>query len=184
MSKHKLLIIHGTSREGNQTSLVSSIVLNIAASHPNFEATLIKPEELNLPNDGNGETAKDPHYSKLTKEADAFIIISPEYNHSFPGSLKRVLDSELENYKQKPVSLYGVSSGPFGGTRAIMALLPVVRELGLIAATSDVNFSSVRNLFDENGNLTEPKFEERINNSLAELAWMAKALKYGRDTLS
>ena len=59
-----------------------------------------------------------------------FILVVPEYNHSFPGLLKHVLDSCLSEYIHKAVGLVGVSAGPFAGTRVVQGLLPVMREIG------------------------------------------------------
>ena len=112
-----------------------------------------------------------------------FFIVVPEYNHSFPGTLKRLLDSELQNYNHKAVAFAGVSAGPWGGTRAVESLVNVVRELGLAATHADANFPTVQNLFDEKGNLIDDKYVSRVQKSFRELIWMSKALKWGRENL-
>jgi NAD(P)H-dependent FMN reductase len=66
----------------------------------------------------------------------------PEYNHSFPGLLKHVLDTNLKEYIHKAVGVCGVSAGPFGGARMIESLLPVLRELGLVTIFWDVYFGT------------------------------------------
>jgi NAD(P)H-dependent FMN reductase len=60
------------------------------------------------------------------------ILVVPEYNHSFPGLLKNVLDTNLKEYIHKAVGVCGVSADPFGGERMIESLLPVLRKLGLV----------------------------------------------------
>ena len=85
---------------------------------------------------------------RAVMRADALVIVTPEYNHGYPGLLKHALDTNLKEYIHKAVGIVGLSAGPWGGTRAIENLLPVMRELGLVTIFWDVNFSSVRKAFD------------------------------------
>jgi len=78
----------------------------------------------------------------------------------------------------------GVSAGPFGGTRVIQNLLPVMREIGLVTIFWDVNFSSVQKAFAEDGRLLDESYIRRIDKFLKELIWMAKALRHGREQIS
>jgi len=130
--------------------------------------------------DGNDPEGKDARYTELTKWADGFFVVTPEYNHSIPGSLKRMLDSELENYIHKPLAMAGVSAGPWGGVRAIESLVPMAREMGLVVTATDVQFPSVSKLFDENGKLLDEKYIKRAGRAYTELIWMARALKRAR----
>ena len=115
------------------------------------------------------------------KRADALVIVAPEYNHGYPGLLKHILDSCLQEYIHKAVGIVGVSAGPFGGAGVIQNLLPVMREVGLVTIFWDVNFSNVQTLFDQDGKLLDQAFPRRIDKFLKELIWMAKTLRYGRD---
>jgi len=92
-----------------------------------------------------------------------------------------VLDSCLHEYVHKAVGIAGVSAGPFGGTRGIQDLLPVMRELGLVTTFWDVNLANVQQLFDAEGNLLDTSFYGRVDKFLKELIWMAKTLRYGRE---
>jgi NAD(P)H-dependent FMN reductase len=139
---------------------------------------------LNLPVDDAGEAIKDPRFSAAMERADGIVIVSPEYNHSFPGLLKHVLDSCLKEYIHKAAGVVGVSAGVFGGARAIEHLQPVLRELGLVSIFWDVNFGPVGNVFDENGRLLDQAFVRRTEKFLNELIWMARVLRYGRETIS
>ncbi len=183
MNELFLPVIQGTSREQRQSILVSQLIVSILSKREGVRTELVDPQELSLPLDGNGDDAKDPRYTKITAEADGFLIVVPEYNHSFPGSLKRVLDSELQNYKRKPVAFAGVSAGPWGGVRAIQSLVQAVREMGLVATTSDVPFPSVQDLFDEDGTLTDDAYIRRVNRTIDELVWYARTLQWGRNNL-
>jgi NAD(P)H-dependent FMN reductase len=75
------------------------------------------------------------------KRANGLILVVPEYNHSFPGLLKHVLDSHLEECIHKAAGICGVSAGLFG-VRMIENLLPVLRELGLVTIFLDVYFGN------------------------------------------
>jgi NAD(P)H-dependent FMN reductase len=117
-------------------------------------------------------------------EADALIFVVPEYNHSFPGLLKHVLDTNLKEYIHKAAGVCGVSAGPFGGARMIQNFLPVLRELGMVTIFSDVYFGSAGKLFDPaTGNITDSAYSGRLDKFLNELLWMARALRYGREHL-
>jgi NAD(P)H-dependent FMN reductase len=148
-----------------------------------IETELIDIATLPLRTDDAGEATKDPSFSAKMTRADALVIVSPEYNHGYSGMLKHVLDSCLKEYIHKAVGVVGVSASPFGGTRAIEALLPVFRELGLVTIFWDVNFSNIRTKFDEHGNLLDQAFLPRIDKFLKELVWMAKTLRHGREQI-
>jgi len=94
------------------------------------------------------------------------------------------MDSELKNYIHKPVAFAGVSKGIPGGARGIEAMVPVVREYGMVATFTDVLFPKVQELFYEQGNLLDEAYINRIQKSYKELIWMAKVLKAGRTTSS
>ena len=145
---------------------------------------LIDISKMPLPTDDAGEAVKDAAFSDKMARADALVIITPEYNHSFPGLLKHVLDSCLKEYIHKAAGIVGVSAGPFGGVRAIQDFLPVMRELGLVNIFWDVNFGIVSKVFDDSGKLLDPAFIGRADKFLNELIWMAKTLRYGRDNIA
>ncbi len=178
-----IVVIEGTTRAQRQSMVVAEFLADVGKSRAGVSVTLVDPAELTLPGDGNDPEAKDPKYTKITEQADAFFIVVPEYNHSFSGSLKRLLDSELQNYIHKPVALAGVSAGPWGGTRAVESLVPVVRELGMAVTFTDVFFPSVQNIFNEDGSPKEEFVRQNVEKAYDELIWMAQALKYGRENL-
>src|SRR6202044_1293524 len=95
------------------------------------------------------------------KNADGLVIITPEYNHGYPGILKSILDVLLKEYIHKAVALVGVSAGPFGGSRAIEAMIPMVRELGLVVTFTDLNFATVQDQFDEQGHIRDAATYEK-----------------------
>lgn len=183
MKKLFIPILLGTTRPKRQSSQVAHLVEQVGKTIEEIEVQLVDPADYSFPFDGNDPENKDPRYSALTKKADGFFIVTPEYNHSFPGTLKRMLDSELEHYIHKPVAFVGVSDRIFGGVRAIESLTPTVRELGLVATFSDIYFPEVQKVFDEKGELRDASYLKRIERGYTELIWMAKALQWGRKHL-
>jgi len=148
------------------------------------ETELIDVCKLPMKLDDAGEQMKDPTFSAMIDRYDGLIIVTPEYNHGYPGLLKHALDMNLKEYIHKAVGICGVSAGPFGGARVIEGLLPVMRELGLVTIFEDVNFGNVRNIFDEQGKLLDQAYVRRVDKFLNELTWMARVLRHGRENVS
>jgi NAD(P)H-dependent FMN reductase len=184
-STRKLFIpvILGTPRQGRASEHVAKFVLDEVHNREDVETELIDVRELKLPLTDAGEQIKDPKFSATVVRADALIIVTPEYNHGYPGLLKHALDSNLKEYIHKAVGICGVSAGQFGGARVIENLLPVMRELGLVTIFWDVNFSKVETAFDETGKLIEQAYVKRFDKFIKELIWMAKVLRHGRENV-
>ncbi len=173
-------VILGTPRRGRMSEHAAALVRAEVAKRPGVVTELIDVEKLPIPVDDAGETAKDPEFAEKMNRADALVIVTPEYNHGYPGLLKHVLDTNLKEYIHKAVGIVGVSAGIFGGARVIQNLIPVLRELGLVTIFWDVNFTTVRNRFDDEGNLLDQSYLPRIEMFLDELCWMAETLRHGR----
>jgi len=180
-------VIAGTKREKRESIKAARYVAEIGRTLPNVEVLFVDPADIELPPDGAPEDGRNPAFSEVTAKADAFFIVTPEYNHSFPGSLKRLLDSEFENYFRKPVAIAGVSSGNWGGARAVEALWPVVRCMHMLSVRAELYFPRVQDLFGDGGQL-KPEHAEAYAATTKrvydDLLWHAKALKWGRENLS
>jgi NAD(P)H-dependent FMN reductase len=176
-----IVVLAGTTRSKRLSFNAAKLIYEIGKTIEGISVELVDPVDFNFPGDGNDPEGKDSRYSEITKKADGFFIVTPEYNHSFPGSLKRMLDSELENYVHKPVAFAGVSNGNWGGVRAIESLVNTVREMGLVSTYTDVYFPKIQDSFDENGNLLNYFYKQSIPKAYKELIWMAKALKNARE---
>ncbi len=187
MNENKLFIpiLLGTTRQGRESEKVAKLLLRRVSKHPEIETQLFDPRNMNLPMDDEGQVLKfkNPEYRNAIMRADGLIIISPEYNHGYPGSLKRALDILLKEYVHRAVGLVGVSAGGFGGVRVIEELVRVVRELGLMVTFTDLNFSKVGEVFDDQGKLQDESYNNKIDNFLEELIWVAKVLRWGRQNL-
>ena len=177
-------VILGTTRKGRMSAHAARFMVEQIERRQGVTTELIDLSKLPAPIDDAGEGIKDPAFSEKMAAADALVIVTPEYNHSFPGLLKHVLDSCLKEYIHKAAGIVGVSAGPFGGVRAIQDFLPVIRELGLVNIFWDVNFGNVSSVFDESGKLLDQAFVKRADKFLDELVWMAKTLRYGRDNIA
>ena len=179
-----LPVILGTSRQGRASEHAAHFVFDEVAKRPDVETELIDIRNIRLPMDDAGEAIKDKAFSATVDRADGLILVVPEYNHSFPGLLKHLLDTNLEEYIHKAVGVCGVSAGPFGGARMIQSLLPVLRELGLVTIFSDVYFGAARTLFDSTtGNITDLAYAGRVRKFVDELVWMARALRFARENI-
>ena len=177
-------VILGTSRQGRASEHATGFVLDHVSKRPDMRTELIDIRNIRLSIDDAGEAIKDAKFSATVNEADALIFVVPEYNHSFPGLLKHVLDTNLKEYIHKAVGVCGVSAGPFGGARMIQSLLPVLRELGLVTIFSDVYFGTAGKLFDPaTGEMKDPAYSGRVDKFLSELVWMARALRHARENL-
>jgi len=183
MTKLYLPVLAGTTREQRKSIYAARLVAEVGNTFDEVETEVIDPKDFNFPGDGNDPEGKDPRYTAITARADGFFIVSPEYNHSFPGSLKRMLDSELKNYVHKPVAFAGASSGQWGGVRAIEALVSSVREMGLVSTFTDMQFPKVQDLFDDNGVLLNESYRDYVKGAWVELIWMAKTLEHGRENI-
>lgn len=184
--KYVVAVIVGTTRGRRESIKAANYVAEFGRSYPEVEIVFVDPKDFSFTGDGNDPEGKDSRYTEITANADAFFIIVPEYNHSFPGSLKRMLDSELENYIHKPVALAGVSNGGWGGVRAVESLVPALREMGLVATYANLYFPRIQDIFDETGQMKPDlvkRYEHSLNDSYYELLWLCKSMKWGRDNL-
>ncbi len=177
-------VILGTTRKGRMSAPAASFMVQQIEKRQGVSTDLIDISKLPMPVDDAGDGIKDSAFAEKITMADALVIVTPEYNHSFPGLLKHILDSCLKEYIHKAAGIVGVSAGPFGGVRAIQDFLPVLRELGLANIFWDVNFGNVGSVFDASGNLLDQAFIKRADKFLDELVWMARTLRYGRDNIA
>jgi len=180
-----LPVLLGTNRKERKSVHVANWLVGEMSKRPEIQTRLFDVKDFALPGDDYGSGIKDrfPEWRDSIIKADGLVVISPEYNHGYPGILKSVLDLLLKEYIHKSVAFVGVSAGPWGGTRVIEAMVPMVRELGLVATFTDLNFPFVQNLFDQNGTLLDNAYAKRVAAFLDELIWMSRVLKWGRENL-
>jgi len=177
-------VILGTSRKGRASVHAATLLADLLNRRAGVRSHVIDIAALPLPVDDAGEAIKQAAYSDAISAADGLVIVAPEYNHSFPGLLKHILDSCLNEYIHKAVGLVGVSAGPFAGIRVVQSLLPVMRELGLVTIFWDINIGQVGKVFAEDGRLLDDGFVRRSDRFIRELIWMSKVLRHGREQVT
>jgi NAD(P)H-dependent FMN reductase len=168
----KLMIIWGSSRQGRKGGTVSGWVRRNAEADPRFEIDFVDFQELKLPffdepTSPLSMTSLDDYthpegraWAERVQQADAFIIVTPEYNFGYTGVLKNALDWVGQPWIDKPVGFVGYGSIS-GGIRSVDQLRQVVVELGLVQVANAIHFPRFKEGFDENG---EPKHEGANGN--------------------
>lgn len=177
MDKLNIPIILGSSRPKRESQKVANYIFKIAKLNSQLDTKLFGVNDFSVPYD---EDKSIPEFHKIVKEANAFILVFPEYNHSFPGRLKSLLDTEFDEYKHKPAMLAGVSSGNFGGARAVEAIIPVLERMGFILSDITLYFPNIEETFDENGNPKDPKIKERVEKAIKDLIYITQVIKEGK----
>lgn len=168
-------VVCGTSREGSYSLKVANFIKDTGSKIPGVEIKLVDPRKLEIVNKVAVQNFS-PEWIKINEWADAYFLVVPEYNHGYPGALKNLLDSDFKNYKFKPVGLAGVSSGNWGGVRVIENLLPVLRTLGMILLSKDVQFPRVQDLFDEKGDIKNKEYEVFVKEVFDEIIYLVNKL--------
>ena len=177
-----VVVILGTARKGRVSERVAKFVVAFLKKQPHVTVELVDVRSFDIPHDDYGDHQKDtfPEYGEAVKRAEAFVVVTPEYNHGYPGQLKTLLDILYPEYKHKPVTVVGVSSGPWGGVRVVENLLPVLRELGLIVSQLSLNVSRAEEVVKPDGMPIDTKLEGRAEKVFAELLWLGKVFRWGR----
>jgi NAD(P)H-dependent FMN reductase len=116
------------------------------------------------------------------RAADAFVVVSGEYNHSIPPALSNLLDYFLEEYFWRPSAIVCYSSGAFGGVRAAMQLRAMLCELGMPSIPSLFPIPRVQTAIGSDGRATDRAVEQRFERFASELEWYAEALQTRRAT--
>lgn len=182
-----LVIIYGSVRSERQGIKAARFMLNICQTR-GHRVSLIDPLLYPLPfldkmykEYERGEAPQHlQRVADLIIPADAYIIVSGEYNHTIPPALSNVLDHFLEEYFRKPSAIVCYSAGAFGGVRAAMTLRAMLAELGMPSIPSMFPISHIQDAFHEDGTPTDPKFHQRVEEFLKELEWYAYALQQAR----
>lgn len=177
----RLALIYGSTRAGRFCDTVGSWVAGEIARQPGFVVDLVDPATLELPARHEGEDG--PALAALEQRlaaADVFLLVTPEYNHSFPAALKFLIDSVYEPWQAKPVAFVsygGVSSG----IRAVEQLRLVFAELHAVGIRDSVSFPNAWEKFDGQRQLLKPFRPQRaMANLLTQLEWWGRVLREAR----
>ena len=163
MAQLRIIILLGTGRVGRQSEQVAKFVLAEARSF-GFDAEIYDVRDygsaVTIPPGAENKAAEK--WKNIVEKTQGIIIVMPEYNHSYPGELKILLDPLKEEYIGKPVALCPVSAGNFGGARAAEHILPVLNYLQLRVVPGTVYFSSVAVIFNEAGKTETEKYKDKL----------------------
>lgn len=184
MEKLFIPVIVGTARPGNISSAVAAYVESIAQEF-GFETQLILTEEYATTMTANDGPEVDA-WKEIAGRADGFIIVTPEYNHSYPGELKLLMDKAYDEYNHKPVGMVAVAAGGLGGTRVLESLLPVFNTYKLISLRDGVYFTQVHQKFEDGKATAETRegYDERVAGLCKELSIYAEGMKSIREQLT
>jgi NAD(P)H-dependent FMN reductase len=190
----KLQVIVGSTRPTRAADLVLPWLTAKVAEHEAFETEIVDLRDWPLPifaeHFGTIGDFSDPTYSQplvkawnnKIKSADAYVIVTPEYNHSAPGGLKNAIDSVWVSFgfRNKPVAFVSYAGGQTGGVRAIEHLAHVFIETESVPLRNSVVIPNVRDAFDADGQPKNPVMNAAAGIMLDDLAWWSAALEKAR----
>lgn len=176
-----LAIVVASVRQGRRGAAVASWFSNEAKRHGRLDVDLIDLATASLPlvlaDDPPVELAE---VTSRLESADAFVIVTPEYNHSFPASIKSLIDWHFSQWRAKPVGFVSYG-GQSGGLRAVEALRLVLAEMHAVTIRDTVSFPVVWETFGDDGRpVNEEGPAAAAQALLDQLAWWATALLQAR----
>ncbi|MEU8119438.1 NAD(P)H-dependent oxidoreductase [Spirillospora sp. NPDC049024] len=182
-----LAIIVGSTREGRFGPTVAAWFAEEAGRRPAFRLDLVDLAETALPGvlaADDAEPSELPEPVRALGErldrADAFVIVTPEYNRSFPASLKTAVDWYVDEWKAKPVGFVSYG-GISGGLRAVEHLRQVFAELHAVTVRNTVSFHSCWDRFDDHGRpIDAAGCRAAADSLLDQLTWWARTLRDAR----
>ncbi|MGW2511516.1 NADPH-dependent FMN reductase [Streptomyces scopuliridis] len=190
----KLKIIVGTTRPSRSAERVVPWVQDHAAAHGAFEVEVLDLRDWPLPffaeHFGTVGDINDPTYSQplvkawnqTIQDADAYLVVTGEYNHSVPGVLKNAIDTVWLShaFRNKPVAAVGYSAGIGGGIRALEHLAQIMVETEAVPLRSTVVLPFVHDALDDSGQPVSPATTASLQVLLDDLAWWSTALERAR----
>ncbi|MFJ9430204.1 NADPH-dependent FMN reductase [Streptomyces sp. NPDC101490] len=177
-----LALVVASDREGRFAPVVADWFLSHLAERDDFSVTVVDLVDLDLPTALSYEPspavlAELAKVSPVLAAADAFVVVTPEYNHSFPASLKNLIDRHYTEWQAKPVAFVSYG-GISGGLRAVEQLRQVYAEMHSVTIRDTVSFPHAHSQFDEDGRHKDPAGAEAAAKALLDqLAWWGHALR-------
>ncbi len=179
----KLAILCGSVRMGRKSILVANHLVSTFEANPAFDSVeLLDLADYNLPmmQERRGQHPNLPAAAEklgMTLEsADALVVVTPEYNGSYPGVLKNALDYYLDEYRKKPVGIVSVSSGSMGGNLAHKELSVMFMRIGAFVSPSRLYVSEVGKMFEEDGKAVGERYLKASAKFADEFAWFTGAI--------
>jgi NAD(P)H-dependent FMN reductase len=178
----KVALIYGSTREGRFCDKVAQWAQAQIANRSEFSLNVIDPKTLALPiQHERKERSELTALRRRIERADAFVIVTPEYNHGYPVALKSLIDSVYDEWLAKPVAFVSYG-GISGGLRAVEQLRLVFAELHAVTIRDSLSFANAWEQFNAAGELLEPnRARKSMATLLAQLHWWAVALRDARN---
>ncbi len=176
-------VVVGSNRHGRFGPVVARWLLDRVRGRDGLTVDVVDVADLDLPTTmepTDRATAALADVTPKLDRADAFVVLTPEYNHSFPAGLKNLIDWHFGEWQAKPVALvtYG---GLAGGLRAAEHLRQVFAELHAVTVRDTVSFHNAGAAFDDEGRLKDPAgADAAAKTMLDQLVWWATALREAR----
>ncbi|MFI1483567.1 NADPH-dependent FMN reductase [Streptomyces sp. NPDC020747] len=178
----KIAVIVGSNREGRFGPVVAEWLLSRIRDRADLAVDVVDTADAHLPtalsHSPSAEVAAE--LGKVTPRlagADAFVVLTPEYNHSFPASLKTLIDWHFHEWRAKPVAFVSYG-GLSGGLRAVEQLRQVFAELHAVTVRDTVSFHNAGASFDDQGRHKDPSAPDAaVKVMLDQLAWWGLALR-------
>ncbi|MEU3019961.1 MULTISPECIES: NAD(P)H-dependent oxidoreductase [unclassified Nocardiopsis] len=174
----RIAVILGGNLNGRTGTAVSRWFLSLAASREGMALDVLDVSELDL--DGGHGTPLDG-FSPRIGAADGFVVVTPEYNHGYPGPLKSAIDSARKEWFAKPVAFVSYG-GMSGGLRAVEQLRAVFAELHAASVRTSVSLHNAQRTFAA-GSGPGPELggaRDAVEEMLDQLAWWALSLREAR----
>ncbi|MGW1934667.1 NADPH-dependent FMN reductase [Streptomyces sp. NPDC001919] len=177
-----LALVVASDREGRFAPVVTDWFRSRLAEREDFTVTVVDLAEINLPTSLSHDPspavrAELAKVSPVLEAADAYVVVTPEYNHSFPASLKNLIDRHYTEWQAKPVGFVSYG-GISGGLRAVEQLRQVYAEMHAVTVRDTVSFHHAHGLFDADGRHKDPAAAEGAAKALLDqLGWWGRALK-------
>jgi len=187
-----LKVIVGSTREGRFSEKTLPWLTKTLDGAEQFSYEVLDLRDYELPffneatspayvTDGAYPNAAVRSFAAKVAEADAFLIIAPEYNHGYSAVLKNALDSVYVEWNKKAIGF--ISYGSVGGGRVVEQLREVAVELQMAPIRNAVHIQAPWNLLDESGNLKAgalSDYDKSLASVLEQLLWWGEALKAAR----
>jgi NAD(P)H-dependent FMN reductase len=175
-------VIVGSNRRGRFADTVAGWFVGEAERRSDITLDVIDLADVELPARFEFRT-QDPRvlaFLERIDRADAFVVVTPEYNHSYPAALKHAIDYGKEQWYRKVVG-YVSYGGMSGGLRAVEHLRQVFAEVHATSVRETVSFHLARSRFDEHGRPVDPEGTALAAKvMLDDLVWWADALREAR----
>ncbi|MET9898200.1 NAD(P)H-dependent oxidoreductase [Streptomyces sp. NPDC006446] len=181
----RVAVVVGSNREGRFGPVVAGWLLDRIGERDDFLPEVLDVASVELPtalshSPSPAVAAELAKVGPALADADAFIVLTPEYNHSFPAGLKNLIDWHYGEWRAKPVALVSYG-GVSGGLRAVEHLRQVFAELHAVTVRDTVSFHGAGAAFDEAGHPRDTVGPAAAAKTmLDQLGWWARALKEAR----